>query len=118
MPNKPHTLGPRKWIVGMVYDSRGVPYTELECGHAVRWDPKVSNRPKRRSCSLCCEEHLPGHKLARCIEDVEAAKLEGKRQRLLAYYRSKGETPPEAALRRCSKTALYDSKEEIPRAAR
>ncbi len=116
MPSNPHTIGPRRRIVMWLYDADGTPYSGLECGHALR-DRRDHPRKdaKTRSCPLCCERRVSPHKIKKCLGDAKAAKLEGKRQRALAYYRAKGEEPPAVVLRQRYDTALYERLDEIPR---
>jgi len=115
MPSSPHSIGPRRRIVMWLYDAEGVFYSELECGHAVRARKDEARGDLRtRSCPLCCERRISQHKLKKCVADVKEAKLEGKRQRALAYYRAKGTPPPNFVLRERSVIALYESPDEIP----
>lgn len=118
---RPHKLGPRRSIVGWLYDGNGFPYTLLECGHALRfhrYNKESAIIPRQRSCSVCEDrEVLSDFKLQRCIEDVEAARLEGKRQRLIAHLKAQGKEIPERAQRRRSRIALYETREEIPHAS-
>ena len=117
MPSSPHTIGPRRRFLRWLYRSDGTPYAELECGHAIRVQKYVTRRepPRTHSCPLCCERRISPHKLKKCLGNVEEAKLEGKRQRALAYYRAKGETPPGFVLKQRSEVALYETPDEIPR---
>lgn len=116
MPSNPHTIGPRKRVVMWLYDADGVLYAELECGHAVRMTKDdARGNPRTRSCPLCCERRVSPHRLKKCLGDAKAAKLEGKRQRALAYYRAKKEAPPEPVLKQRSEVALYESLEDVPR---
>jgi len=118
MASKPHSLGPWSPVVGWLYDSEGWPYTLLECGHAVRYhqaNEKHMPKPKRRSCALCEDKReLAAYRLKRCVQDVEAARVEGKRLRLLAHYKAKGEEPPEQVRKRRCRIALFETREEIP----
>ena len=116
MPSSPHTIGPRKRIVMWLYDADGVLYAELECDHAIRTGKsETRGNPRTRSCPLCCERRISPHKLKKCLASAKEAKLEGKRQRALAYYQAKGEVPPGFVLKQRSEIALYENPDEIPR---
>jgi hypothetical protein len=100
MASKPHSLGPWKRVLRWLYHQKNEDHM-----------PK----PKRRSCALCEDKRkIREYRVRKCIENVNAAILEGKRQRLIAHLKSKGQKLPDKVRRKRSDIALYESRKDIP----
>ena len=113
-----HSSGPYKKVVKWMFNQVGFPFTLLECGHATKYHTfDIGTRtkvPKLRPCPLCAKNPVTEDKVKRCVEDVPAALLEGKRLRILEYYWSKNEVPPKKVMKSRSRIALYERFEDAP----
>ena len=113
-----HIAGPHRKIVREVWDSAGVAFSLLECGHAVpsRYKKGALMSPAR-NCMLC-NKHRPSDEQIEEwgfleAEVVKAALTEGKRRRVVHYFKERGlEVPWKFRQSRC-RIAMYESPDKV-----
>lgn len=114
-----HVSGPRRKIVGQLWDSDGESYSLLECGHAVpsRFKRAGVLMSPSRMCMLCNKYRPSQEKIDEFgyLENVviQQALLEGKRRRAAFYFKERGKDVPKKLQRARFRMALYEEWDKI-----
>lgn len=114
-----HISGPRRKIIGEVWDSDRRGYSLLECGHAVpsRYKRAGVFMSAGRMCLLCNKYGPPEEKIQEFgfLEKVviKQALLEGKRRRACFYFLERGLEIPKKLKRPRFHMALFDDPDKV-----